>query len=77
VVVGGGLEVRGTAHNVLLLLGGRTALLDDGTGPGGAQLRARLRNHLATGHERNFPMPTFHIPPTLDMHYKVGDYTDP
>src|SRR5882672_8952032 len=22
-------------------------------------------------------MPTFHIPPTLDMHYEVDDYTDP
>src|SRR2546425_3651465 len=61
----------------MMVLGGRTALLDDWTGPGGAHLRARLRNHSATGHERNFPMPTFPIPPTLDMHYEVDDYTDP
>src|SRR5262249_57472553 len=26
--------------------------------------------------ERN-PMPTLHIPPSLDLHYLVDDYTDP
>src|SRR2546423_276570 len=60
-----------------MVLGRRTALLDDVPGPGGTQLRARLRNHSATGHERNLSMPTFHIPPNLDMHYEVDDYTDP
>src|SRR5262245_65110214 len=54
-----------------------TALLDDVPGPGGAQRRTRLRNPSTTGHERNLPMPTFHIPPHLDMHYEVDDYTDP
>ena len=26
---------------------------------------------------RGLSMPTFHIPPNLDMHYEVDDYTDP
>ena len=39
---GDGLEVRGKAQNVMMALGGRTAMLDDLTGPGVPQLRARL-----------------------------------
>src|SRR5262249_60225533 len=60
-----------------MVLGGRTALLDHATGPRGAQPRVHLGNHSTTGYERNLPMPTFHIPPNLDMHYEVDDYTDP
>jgi hypothetical protein len=39
---GDGLEVRGKAQNVMMVLGGRTAMLDDLTGPGVPQLQARL-----------------------------------
>jgi len=41
-VWGEGLEVRGTAEAVIMVLGGRTAVLDELTGAGVAQLRARL-----------------------------------
>src|SRR5262245_14069997 len=33
--------------------------------------------HAAPGHERNLPMPTFPIPPNLDMYYEIDDSTDP
>ena len=39
---GDGLEVRGKAQSVMMVLGGRTAMLDDLTGPGVPQLQARL-----------------------------------
>jgi uncharacterized protein (TIGR03083 family) len=39
---GDGLEVRGKAQNVVMVLGGRTAMLDDLTGPGVPPLQARL-----------------------------------
>lgn len=42
---GEGPEVRGTAQNIMMVLGGRTALLDEVTGPGVPQLRVRLGNH--------------------------------
>jgi uncharacterized protein (TIGR03083 family) len=41
-VWGEGSEVRGTAEAVMMVLGGRTAVLDELTGAGVAQLRARL-----------------------------------
>ena len=39
---GDGLEVRGKAQNVMMVLGGRTAMLDGLTGPGVPPLQARL-----------------------------------
>ena len=42
---GEGPAVRGKAQHVMMVLGGRTALLDALTGPGVAQLRARFGNH--------------------------------